>query len=252
MTRRASEPSPGERLKAEWPAVLGALLMLSHANIATIARASDRRIKIRAERATGKVFGGSLSARLIGRLWRYEDPFSGPATEEFIEELFDFKQRFVGPFDNDYGPEYEAAVYSLVYLSKSKPVIELLLQAFVPLLREGLSTRPFRFKVARTFAGEVFHLLYDLEQLDDAGDHEPFDWYGNSNTLSSEERARLLDLAGVPRLRDPAYPPQEVWLAHTNLQPDSPRAFEAKLTELYAERGYNLNAPAVGSDDPTT
>lgn len=225
------------RLRGEWPSALGAMVLLSRLKPGRFLEARGQPARLLRGSRSKPVF-----SRILARDWSvlhaFHDPGSAEAVVAFVSSVGGFRDRFHGDSDNDSDYLYARAVYGLVYLAKSAPIAELLLSAYVPLLRPGLWDRPFRFRVAHTFWGDVGHLLYEVEGLDEAGDHEPFDWLGNLNDRDESDRARLLADTGLRPFDHPGFPPQDVWITHTNVMPIPDEDYHEVLRDLYRERGY--------------
>jgi hypothetical protein len=153
------------------------------------------------------------------------------AIQRFLRSIWRFDQRFFG--EGPFPDSSEWAVYSLVYLGKTEELIELMLRAFIPLLRPGLWDSSFRSMIGSTFGDDVGHLIYDVEGMEGAGYHEPFNWRANRNNLHPVKIKALMEYTGYPPLADPDIPPQHVWILHTNLQPFADEEYVERLRALY-------------------
>jgi hypothetical protein len=229
---------PQERLRNEWPSAYSAMLSLSGVDFSYVGDRTNDSIDPAPDGAQ-KVFT-TVSEQHSAILARTGEPFSAESIKEFLSAIWRLPERFIGSFESTGDLDYRRAVYSLVYLAKTRQVVELLLQAYVPLLRPGLWDSAFRYKVEATFLDDVNHLLYDLEGLDESGDNEPFDWLGNLNHFSESERRPLLEMAELPPLDHPGFPPQDVWLFHASAHPIPEPEYLEMLEDLYNEMGYAL------------
>lgn len=166
--------------------------------------------------------------------------------ERFLSGVHDFDRRFCGPaFGYDAGG-YEWAVYSLCYLGRPTEMIDLILRAYVPLLRSRFVLdalgRAFRMKLGSTFMESVGHYLWDVQGLDEPEDHGLFDWHGNRNRLAPAKIHGFLEVAGLPPLPHADFPPRWVLLHFTNLQDpfDSEQHYLRDLEAFYRRRGYRV------------
>jgi hypothetical protein len=182
------------------------------------------------------------------RLLTGTDHLSVDDVAQRLTKLWRLDDRFVGSWPHDpdtINAQYRIACYSLVYMSQNLRAAQLFLQAYVPLLREGVFPDSLRYRIARTFGDDVWHLLFDVQGLDKDDDFDPADWSALWNGYDDESLAPLLAIAGLPPFGHPWFPEQEVWLAHN---PDPVRlgwvdeeAFKAWMRSMYMERGLHWN-----------
>ena len=180
-----------------------------------------------------------ISSEDLRRLKSALNPVDPDKAREFLSELFDFKDRYLGELGGTAEYYLQQALYTLVYLAKNSSVIRLFVDAYVPLITSSPWDQTMKHRIAHTFMGDVYHLVYDIEHLEPAGDHEPFDWFGNLNAVRSDDRALLLRGSGCAPLRHPGFPPQHVWISHTNLQPlGNETTYRQALRSYYRDLGY--------------
>lgn len=166
---------------------------------------------------------------------------------KLLADLWDFDERFFG---DPFGYDYNWPVYSLVYLAQQSEIIDQLLKIYVPLLTNDYVAhscgRHFCDMVGSTFVDDVAHYLYDIQGLQEADDHEFFDWHANRNRLPASTIQQFLAYAGLPPLHQPDYPPSWVLLRFTNMQyqPDSEISFQLDLWQFYRNQGHVLPSPA--------
>lgn len=165
---------------------------------------------------------------------------SGASVAEFLSASMDFRGRFVGGVAGpDFRIAYERAVYSLIYLCRNEWLITLMTQFYCPIVLFDELDERTRLMVATTFEDDAFYALYDVEKITPAGDHEPFDWAASLNQFSEEWRNAWLDRSGILPLANPRIPPQQVWIAHTNVQPipeDEYMTMMQKMAEFPSRR----------------
>ena len=229
---------PEERLLEEWPRVLDALKGLSELEWDDIVRTQHAR-PVESDHEQPAGVQRPLSDEVLALLGDDADKPSIEGISKFLASLWSFERRFYGTFDKEAEDYYRYAVYSLVYLVKTEPIISMLLLVFVPLLRSGLWDTAFRYKLQKTFRDTIDHVFEDIEGIEEAGDHQPFDWFGNLNELEDWKREGALEFAGVPFLEHPGFPPQEIWYLHTNVQMIPTSEYEQVLVQLYDELGHD-------------
>lgn len=232
------DPAVEKQLLEEWPSCIGAMVTLSLMRFDVETSDPDAT-------SPDRVFH-PISAENLKILGRQE--ITRADISAFVESQFRFSERYFGSFD---GPEstveyhMQLAALSLVYLGRDEKVISNFIAVFAPLLRPNSWDIGFRDRVARTFADDVFHYLYEVLQIDGSGGHQPFDWYGNLNEFSGYRRREWLASIGLKPLQRPGFPPQRVWLAHERTQPfASDAAYRRFLTRYYQKQGY-LGRPTL-------
>ena len=173
-----------------------------------------------------------------------------PATNEIervLRRLWQFDERYFGEMIGGSRSDYQWAVYVLLYLGKDHKAIDLTLRAFLPLLG-GYALKEFgqNFcrKVCSTFHDDVGHLLWEVQDAEYPDRGEWFDWHGHLNALSDEDRASLLDQAGLPPLRNPSFPPFSVmqYMISDPVRMGHPtsRQLRRDLERHYREQGYDF------------
>lgn len=133
--------------------------------------------------------------------------------EKALRKFWQFDERFFGNTARDGVACFRWSVYSLAYLAADHRVANDLLSVFVPVLGPyavkefGLL---FARKVSATFRDEVEQLIWDIQEAEEPGPGEFFNWRGHLNDWPDEMRVALLDRAGLPPLKDVDIPPADV------------------------------------------
>ena len=223
-----------QQFRREWPASLGAMIALSEMTGADFGAET-------AEARKEPIFRTITEAqlRILRGAAALDSAGLRAAVSRFLRDIHDIDRRFTGTYDQDCQYDSKIAIYSLVYLAPNIRVIELLLQAYVPMLRPGVFDPALQYKIARTFREDVWHLLYDVFDVEPAGDHKHFDWPGSLNHVEDAARRELLHFAGLPTFAHRYLPDESVWLAHTNLQPG--RSYLGDMISRYAEEGLSFD-----------
>lgn len=114
------------------------------------------------------------------------------AIRTFLSSVLRFDERFVGKIGGGEEQQRKQAVYILAYLARSHDIARSMIGVYAPLLRSTLFDPEFRARIAATFLDDAGHLVWDLDGVEPADSHEPYDWFGNVNDLSPAGRADLL------------------------------------------------------------
>lgn len=205
------QPAGLHPLYLHWPAALGAILLLE-----------KRRPRIHAP----------VQPQLLvelARRWRKDPTY---AVRAFLSDVHRMERNAGVPYLRD-DALYVRSAYSLIYLARDEEAARLMLLAYAPFIQFCRWDGPFEYLLICAFADDVTRLLYDVEGLEPAGDHEPFQWRRARNLHPPTVHAELLELADLPALPDPDLPPQDVWLHHTNLQPVSEEEYVERQRDGY-------------------
>ena len=235
------------RLVQQWPRCLGAMLLLSRHDVKRRPLGQAAPAWDPDERVFAEITTDHLSL-----------------LQDFDQEPFEAISRFlvavlgdgptIGNPDEGARPAFEAGSYALVYLATSEPLIRLLLDVYVPLLRDGdlLWGRHQGYKLACRYADDVGHLLLDLQGVEEVSGqigHPAFDWRGHRNDLPEHAADELLRAAGLPLLDDLDYPPVRTFGWLSGWQPGSQEECDDVLRELYDAIDEDTNEDDTDYED---
>ena len=178
--------------------------------------------------------------RTLGRLAANE-------VERVLRRLWRFDERYFGEVIGGGRSDYQWAVYVLAYLGQDIRTVDLMFKAYLPLLGDHAFRefgRDFCRKVCLTFHDDVGHLVWDVQGAEEPDGGDWFDWHGHLNGFHDDNRASLIEQAGLSPLRHPSFPPFSV-LQYMVADPvrmgrPSPRRLRQDLTRQYRGQGYEF------------
>ena len=188
-----------------------------------------------------RAFYGELTPQWLEKIENHlglREKSSTNEIEKALRELWDFDEGFVGDLFHGFNPnEYEWAVYSLCYLCEDEETVQHILNIYPPLLGKYIKRElggNFCSKVQSTFIGEVNHVLWEVQELEEPGLNEMFNWSGNRNYFPEKQIEEFLEYADFPLLVDPDIPPRRVYLYFNYMHDpfESDEEYEEAMREL--------------------